>query len=121
MAVDPEVDVLDEFLSEAPDEPFVMLNLLRFVEGGRESYAKYSAATAPLLARYGGNAVYFGKGMPALVAEDGQAWDAVLLVYYPSREAFRQLISDPEYQQVTGLRTAALKEAVLQPTRPLLR
>jgi uncharacterized protein (DUF1330 family) len=48
----------------------------------------------------------------------GQAWDAVLLVGYPSQEAFSQMAADPEYQQVTHLRTSALTEAVLQATVP---
>ncbi len=42
--------------------------------------------------------------------------DAVLLVRYPSREAFSRMVADPEYQQVTHLRTEALTEALLQPT-----
>jgi len=52
------------------------------------------------------------------VAEAGQAWDAVLLVRYPSRDAFSRMVADPEYQQVTELRTRALTEAVLQATVP---
>jgi hypothetical protein len=42
----------------------------------------------------------------------------VLLVRYPSREAFSRMVADPEYQQVTGLRTRGLTEAVLQATTP---
>jgi uncharacterized protein (DUF1330 family) len=38
-------------------------------------------------------------------------------VAYPSREAFSQMVADPEYQQIAHLRTEALSEAVLQPTR----
>lgn len=96
-----------------------MLNLLRFADGGRESYAAYGdALRETFLPRYGGEVLYAGDGDTALVAEDGQQWDAVLLVRYPSREAFSRMVADPEYQRVTHLRTAALKEAVLQPTRP---
>jgi uncharacterized protein (DUF1330 family) len=40
----------------------------------------------------------------------------VLLVRYPSREAFSRMVADPEYQEVTHLRTQALTETVLQPT-----
>ena len=47
-----------------------------------------------------------------------QAWDAVLIVRYPSRQAFSDMVADPEYQQVTRLRTEALTEAVLQATLP---
>jgi hypothetical protein len=42
---------------------------------------------------------------------------AVLLVRYPSRRAFSDMVRDPEYQVGTHLRTEALTEAVLQPTR----
>ena len=45
-------------------------------------------------------------------------WDAVMLVKYPSRSAFLEMVSDPEYQEISKLRTAALEDAVLQPTRP---
>ena len=35
-----------------------------------------------------------------------------------SREAFHRMVADPDHQQVTRLRTAALTEAVLQATTP---
>ena len=53
-----------------------------------------------------------------VVAEHGQGWDAVLLVSYPSRRAFSDMVRDPGYQEGTHLRTEALVEAVLQPTVP---
>lgn len=120
MAVDPTGADLKRFLDEDPGGPVVMLNLLRFAEGGRALYDEYGAAVArTFLPRVGGEVLYFGDGHPALVAEDGQAWDAVALVRYPSRAAFAQMVADPEYQQVTDLRTRALAEAVLQPTSPV--
>ncbi len=120
MAVDPTGADLKKLLAEDPGGPVVMLNLLRFKpDGGRESYAKYSKALADTyLARYGGEVLYAGDGSTALVAEDGQAWDAVLVVRYPSREAFSKMVADREYQQVTHFRTEALDEAVLQATVP---
>jgi uncharacterized protein (DUF1330 family) len=119
MAVDPRGADLKRFLEEDPGGPVVMLNLLRYAEGGRELYAQYAAAlTDTFLPRYRGEVLYAGEGSTALVAESGQDWDAVLLVRYPSREAFSAMVADPEYQQVTELRTRALTEAVLQATRP---
>jgi uncharacterized protein (DUF1330 family) len=94
------------------------LNLLRFVDGGRQRYTEYIKAVAPFLAKVGGELVYAGNGSTALVAEAGQSWDAVLLVRYPSRGAFGQMVADPEYQRFTRLRTGALQEAVLQATIP---
>ena len=118
MAVDPTPEALQAFVAEDPSAPLVMLNLLRFAEGGREAYARYSAATAPFLAEYGGSLVYAGDGSSALVAEHGQAWDAVLVVRYPDRAAFGRMVADPEYRKVSELRSTALAEAVLQPTSP---
>ncbi|MCW2695248.1 MAG: hypothetical protein JWR62_333 [Modestobacter sp.] len=59
-----------------------------------------------------------GRVPAPLVADAGQEWDAVLLVRYPSRAAFSRMVADPEYQEVTVLRTRALTEAVLQATSP---
>jgi uncharacterized protein (DUF1330 family) len=119
MAVDPRGADLKRFLQEDPGGPVVMLNLLRYAEGGRELYAQYAAAlTDTFLPRYGGEVLYAGDGSTPLAAETGQDWDTVLLVRYPSRQAFSAMVADPEYQEVTGLRTRALTEAVLQATRP---
>lgn len=62
--------------------------------------------------------LYAGDGNVPLVAEQGQSWGAVLLVRYPDREAFSQMVADPEYQENTGLRSRALTEAVFQPATP---
>ena len=119
MAVDPRGTDLKRMLAEDPGGPVVMLNLLRFRPGGRVFYHEYARHLATtFLSRYGAQVIYAGNGSTALVAEPGQAWDAVLLVRYPSREAFSQMVADPEYQQVTHLRTDALTEAVLQATVP---
>jgi uncharacterized protein (DUF1330 family) len=72
----------------------------------------------PCLARGGGDIISAGDCARALVAPAAHDWDAILLVRYPSRAAFSQMVADPEYQQITGLRTAALDAAVLQATTP---
>src|SRR3954451_16355919 len=80
---------LDVLLAEDPGGPVVMLNLLRFrPDGGRESYQRYAEALrGSVNARYGVAVEYLGEGGRALVAEDGQAWDMVVLVRYPNRQA----------------------------------
>lgn len=119
MAINPRGTDLKRLLSEDPGGPVVMLNLLRFAPGGRPSYDAYLDHLARTFGpRYGAEVVYVGEGSTAMVAEDGQAWDLVLLVRYPSREAFSRMVADPEYQQITHLRTEALQEAVLQATTP---
>jgi uncharacterized protein (DUF1330 family) len=118
-----EIDerALDVLLAEDPGGPVVMLNPLRFrPDGGRESYQRYAEALGPALnARYGLQVEYLGDGERPLVAEDGQSWDMVVLVRYPNRQAFADMIRDPEYRAVSHFRSEALLESVLQPTVPL--
>ncbi|MGP3944663.1 DUF1330 domain-containing protein [Streptomyces sp. 6N106] len=119
--IDMDERALDALLAEDPGGPVVMLNLLRFrPDGGRESYQRYFEALGPEInARYGLRVEYLGDGGRALVAEEGQAWDAVLLVRYPSRQAFADMIRDPDYRAASHFRSEALVESVLQPTVPL--
>ena len=118
MPIDPTGADLKRYLAEDPGGPVVMLNLLSYKEGGATSYAEYAARIGPFLERVGGEVVYAGECSTTLVAPDGWDWDALLVVRYPSRAAFGQMVADPEYQQITGLRTQALDEAVLQATTP---
>lgn len=106
------------FQQRAGEEgPVVMLNLLRFrPDGGRERYAEYGAAVAPLLERVGGRIVFAGEPAAALLGDD--SWDLVALVEYPSREAFLEMISSPAYLEIGHLRTEALTRGELHPMDP---
>lgn len=102
--------------SERSGEPgaVTMLNLLEFVpEGGRERYAEYGAAVAPLLEKAGGRIVFAGDPGPVLLGE--RSWDMVILVEYPSRRAFLEMIGSEDYQAIAHLRTEALVRGELHP------
>jgi uncharacterized protein (DUF1330 family) len=119
VAVDPRGADLKRYLAEDPGGPVVMLNLLRFrADGGRERYLEYVAHFRATAAPFGAEVLYAGEGSTPLVAEAGQDWDAVLLVRYPSRQAFSDMVRDPAYGAGTHLRSGALEEAVLQATVP---
>ncbi len=118
MAINPTGSDLKRFLAEGGDEPVVMLNLLRFGPDGRKRYEEYMAHFQETAGASGAKVIYVGLGSTTLVAEPGQEWDAVLLVRYPNRQAFTDMIADPGYQAGTHLRTEALSEAVLQATVP---
>lgn len=99
------------------NSPIVMLNLLRFrPDGGQERYAEYGAAVTPLLEKIGGKIVFAGEPAAALLGEG--SWDLVVLVEYPSRQAFLDMIASPEYQEVGHLRTEALTKGELHPMDP---
>jgi uncharacterized protein (DUF1330 family) len=96
------------------DSPVTMLNLLRFKpDGGQERYAEYGAAVAPLLEKAGARVVFLGDAALPLLGEG--SWDSVLLVEYPTRGAFLDMIASPEYQAIGHLRTEALEHGELHP------
>ena len=118
LPVDPTGNDLKQFLANDPGGPVVMLNLLRFEPGKREGYEEYSRRIRPFLDEMGASVLYVGECSSLLVGPESHRWDAVLLVRYPSRQAFSSMVADPKYQEITGMRTEALEDAVLQATIP---
>lgn len=112
--------LLEHFVDADPDGPVVMLNLLRFVPGGEQTYMQYIEAfnSTGVSARYGVTITYAGTGDTPLVTAGGPDWDMVVLVSYPSRKHFLEMINDPDYQRFEHLRAEAVAATVLQPTRP---
>lgn len=120
MPVDPTGRDLKRYLAEDPGGPVVMLNLLQLAPGGRDSYEQYTHDILPFLEKVGGEVVYVGDLSTEVVERpaDEPDWDILLLVRYPSRQAFTSMVADPDYQAITHLRTQALSEAVLQASTP---
>ena len=93
-----------------------MLNLLRFDgDEGRAAYARYGEAVVPLVQALGGQVVWSGSCGPAVIGPAESEWDAVLLVRYPSRRAFLDMIASPEYGEAHPHRVAAIADSRLIP------
>lgn len=126
-SIDPTRESVKLLVEKVPEGiPVVMLNLLRFRElanypaessepsrSGREAYALYARLVEPILAGVGGRMIWRADARHALIAPDAEAWDEVLLVEYPSRDAFLTMLRLPEYRAITMHRTAALEDARL--------
>lgn len=92
------------------DAPVVMVNLLKFKpEGGVESYLQYGREVAPHLQRVAATLRYAG-GAPSVVIGDDERpwWDAILVVEYPSPQAFIDMVTTQEYAKVHEHRVAGL-------------
>jgi uncharacterized protein (DUF1330 family) len=89
--------------------PVVMLNLMRFRErsldgdgSGWEAYLRYSALTVPMIKSRGGTLLWTGNAKAvALGAEDGNQWDYVALVYYPTLSAFTDMMTSSDYENLS--------------------
>lgn len=118
MHIDPTPEQLQAFVAASAGDtgPVVMLNLLKFAPGGgAEDYATYAAAVQPHLARVGGELAWAGACTPALIGPEEAEWDLVALVRYPSRAAFLEMVTDPDYLAIARHRTSALADSRLVP------
>jgi uncharacterized protein (DUF1330 family) len=110
----PNEEGFADLTARLDEGPVMMLNLLTFkAEGGKERYAEYGAAVLPLLEKVGGRLVFQGAASPVVLGKE--SWDLVLLVEYPTRRAFLEMIQSPEYQAIAHLRTEALERGELHP------
>lgn len=126
-SVVPDREDFPAALNELPKGiPIVMLNLLRFKDeaeypknhphppcSGAEAYDRYSRALEKYVADAGGEVLSYGKALSPLIAPDGEDWDVMLLVRYPSADAFMWMMSAPGYHEATAHRTAALVDSRL--------
>ena len=87
--------------------PIVMVNLMRFrkrsLDGdgsGWDAYLRYSALTVPMIKARGGTLLWTGDAKAvALGAQEGNQWDYLALVYYPSVAAFIDMMTSPDYEK----------------------
>jgi uncharacterized protein (DUF1330 family) len=86
--------------------PIVMVNLMRFYDrsldddgSGWDAYLRYSALTVPMIKARGGTLLWTGDAQTvALGRQDGNAWDYLALVYYPSVAAFIDMMTSDDYE-----------------------
>ena len=89
--------------------PIVMVNLMRFREhsldghgSGWDAYLRYSALTVPMIKARGGTLLWTGSAKAvALGRQDGNQWDYVALVYYPSVAAFVDMMTSADYENLS--------------------
>jgi hypothetical protein len=139
-----ELEDRDEFIArlrawgENDDgRPVYMLNLMRFFDqlksfpgapnGGtpQDANAHYESTVTPMLVKMGGYPILAGESTRLRHAGGPQSnlmvyrpdldnWDRVLVVRYPGRRSFFELITNPEYLKVMPYKLASL-EVVLTP------
>lgn len=124
-SIDPRPGQMKAALASVPPGvPIVMLNLLRFRDKaeypdqasdltGKQAYAIYSKQAIQHVRATGGEVVMMGQVHAAIIAPDGEQWDEMLLVRYPSIEKFVAMAMNPDYQAFTVHRTAALADSRL--------
>ena len=102
-----------------------MVNLLKFKaktaddKSGEASYNKYGENVLKMVTERGGKIVWHGKPMGVLIGDnEADKWDYIVIIEYPSRDAFIEMTSAPKYDEIHGDREDGLERTALIPTRP---
>jgi uncharacterized protein (DUF1330 family) len=132
MAVNPtreQIELMAAIADGDGDGPLVMLNLNRYRErasytdeppgggspdvSGREAYERYGAVALDVLTRVGGEVLWQAYATLTVIGDDGERWDEVIAVRYPSSQAFLDLALDPAIATALPHRDAGLEHATL--------
>jgi len=112
----------EEFVASLPDVgPVVMINLVRFREhsldgdgSGWDAYSRYSKADMPLLKKVGGVILWAAKIEGVALGDIGEGrWDWAVLVHYPSRAAFLEMMTSESYQQINRDRENGVEDHII--------
>lgn len=119
-AIRPNPEQFQELAQVPDDKPVVMLNLLKFkkkAEGeegsGAEAYARYGESAVRMIGETGGRLLWQARADQILIGDPEEDWDTVLLVEYPSRKAFIEMVSRPDYMKSHEHREAGLERTIV--------
>lgn len=127
MTIQPRPDQIAKLMNEGPEGPIVMVNLLKYRSealypadkpeakakmSGRDAYLRYGVEVSKILAKIGARIVWQGHQSVVMIG-DGEGWDDVVCVRYPSRQVFLGMASSAEYNAIHYHRDAGLADTVL--------
>ena len=129
--IEPTPDRLRAFAEHSAGiAPITMLNLLHYREqadyskhphetvcSGRDAYRRYAAGAMPCIEAFGGRLVFAGAAAASVIGPEGERWDDVLLVEYPSGQALLDMLASASYRAIAHHRSAALADSRLIPIR----
>jgi len=120
--IEPSPEQIAQLASSSAEGPIAMLNLLRFRDealepdsgiSGAEAYGLYGQGVAPFLEAAGAKVLSAVHCDQSVIGPAEAEWQMAIIVEYPSRQAFIEMVSDPGYQEVAVHRTAALADSRL--------
>ena len=113
-----------------------MVNLLKFKPkaaykdnrpseiSGRDAYMIYAKGVSKILHKYGGNLIFMGDVTFLALGkiQDGEIWDEIVIVEYPSRGHLLKMIQSSEWKALSVHRYAGLEGQLnIETVKPALR
>ena len=112
LPVDPTDAQIQEVLHHPDEGPVVMLNLNRYRD--RDAYlGEYGLVALQAIDSVGGRILWQSEVGNVVIGDDGDRYDEVIAVWYPSRAAFLKLMEFPGYLEAAERRTDTLEHATL--------
>jgi hypothetical protein len=126
--ISPDEKATEAFAALPQDQPFDMLNMIKFKDvadyaadsgfadkgwTGAEAYAEYGRHSGPIAQRMGATTAYGGAPQLTMIGPDSEQWDAIFVVRYPNAAAFFGLVTDAEYLKHAFHRSAAVEDSRL--------
>lgn len=127
MAITPTPQQFEAFAHHERDGEVVMINLLHFAPGdgsasseGADAYRRYGDSAVKMVEARGGRVVWMGRPEQVVIGDaDHDQWDLAVLVSYPSRRAFVDMVTTTEYQKAHEDRERGLDRTVLLACEPI--
>jgi len=125
--LDPREDQRATLMSLPHDTPLAVLNLFEFNEvanyqandpeygtsaaeiSGREAFQRYGEIAGQFIQTLGGRTVFSVPAEQVLIGPKTANWHVAAIMFFPSRKAFLQMLSDSDFQSASRHRKAALK------------
>jgi len=128
MSITPNADQFRELAAASDEGPVVMLNLLKFkpradtddAKTGEQAYRAYGDTAVAMIEERGGQVIWAGRADQILIGDPSEDWDQVLLVQYPSRAAFLDMVSQPGYLEAHEHRESGLERTIVVACSPRL-
>ena len=125
MAIYPTKEQIEELMKGPPDQPVVMVNLLKFKpradasEGdasGQEAYGRYAEQMRKVVESQGGRFIWAGRVDSMVIGEEDPNFHVVALVEYPSRQKFLEIAGSEKVREIGEHRSAGLESQWLLAT-----
>ena len=125
--LEPSENQLSKLLSMPIETPVAVLNLFEFNEvanyqsgdpeyatsaaeiSGQNAFHLYGGVAGKTIEDLGGRVVMSAPVEQVLIGHEVANWHAAAIMYFPSRGAFLQMMSDANFQTASRHRRAALK------------
>lgn len=105
-----------DFIKNYPSQtPLCMLNILKFKDKcedgrtGEEAYNTYMKEVRPLLEKVGGKTIWAGNVVKTIIGDYKTQPDRILVVSYPSKEAFIEMSTSEAYAAIGHHRHLSLE------------